>query len=329
MVEKLLLKTTAHMSCQKHVKYASILFLAVFFGSIGHITAQDDVPFGTSEEAIYYDFNQCRSFANDNSNYDYSEFVPTSVNSCASISAGHIYRDSGKHSCTDDEHGNAGYAACFQSSLDTQYSADHTLAIRFDVQLSGENGKNSRLDRISFKQLAPHNYLWSAPSTTNTNTGPNNYPTKFGVRVLKDGQEIFRNSNYDTTQSWETATLSFTQDDDFIVDAGTTSQFTFELFSYDPINNGAAVSAWDLDDLKIFSSCQLDCDVTADAGDDSTVCTDENVELTAAFTSTNECVTGCAYPVLAGDPQRGPPSDPAGDRWQLRGLARGVQTSVL
>jgi len=298
MVEKLLFKLNTQGSRQKNGRYPSIFMLLAFLGTIGQMNAQNDAPFGETQESINYDFNQCRSFANDNSNYDYSEFVPNSLNSCAGVSAGHLYRDSGKHSCTDDEQGNAGYAACFQSSRDNQYSPNNTLAIRFDVQVSGDNGKNARLDGISFKQLAPLNYLWTSPLTTNENTGPNDYPTKFGVRVLKDGKEVYRKGNLATAQSWETSSFNFIENEEFVVAAGTSSQFTFELFSYAPVGNGAAVSAWDLDDLKVFSSCQTDCDITIEAGEDVSECTEENIELTATYNSNNECVSGCEYPVL-------------------------------
>ncbi len=274
---------------------ATIIIIMLYFGSIAQMSAQN-VPFTSSEESIHYDFNECRSFSNDGSNYDYTEFTPAYGNSCASITGSQLYRHSGKHSCTDDEAGNAGDAACFQSSLDNQYSADHTLAIRFDVTLSGNNGKKARLDGISFKQLAPHNYLWSAEGYTD-NTGPNNYPTKYGVRVLKDSQEVFLMSDIATSQSWDMANFDFSSMADFMVDAGATSVFTFELTSYAPVGNGAAVSAWDLDDLRIFTSCEEECNLEVNAGDDIEICEEETVELTAMVEGAAACTGGCEYPI--------------------------------
>ncbi|MGI9552125.1 MAG: SdrD B-like domain-containing protein [Aurantibacter sp.] len=282
---------------RKYLLLPNIILVILYLYTISQMSAQvQNGPFTATVESISYDFDGCRSFSNDGSNYDYSEFTPSYGNSCTSISGSQLYRNSGKHSCTNDEAGNAGDAACFQSSLDNQYSPDHTLAIRFDVTLSGNNGLKGRLDGISFKQLAPQNYIWSAIGYPD-NTGPNNYPTKFGIRVLKDQTEIYEMLDIATSLSWETATFDFTNNADFMVDAGATSVFTFELTSYAPVGNGAAVSAWDLDDLKVFSSCEIGCNLTVNAGEDIEACGDELVELTAIVDGATECSGGCEYPI--------------------------------
>ena len=42
----------------------------------------------------------------------------------------------------------------------------------------------------------------------------------------------------------------------------------------------------------------ISCDLSIDAGDDVAECTEENIELTATYSGSNECLTGCTYPVL-------------------------------
>lgn len=275
--------------CRNSSLLTPMLIIILYLGGMSNMHAFQTTPFSEVTETLTYDFNECASFSNDNSPWEYSEFTATPNASCSSISGGHIYRTTGKHSCTDDEHGNAGDAACFQSSTGNQYTSNHTLAIRVDVELAAENSKDSRLDGISFKQLAPHNYKWSAAGYNNPATGPNNYPTKFGIRVLKDGSEIYRMSDLATTQSWYTSEFNFNHDSDFVVSAGTTSTFTFELYSYAPVGNGAAVSAWDLDDLKIFSSCEEDCNLIVDAGEDQSNCNLEDIVLTANAENASAC----------------------------------------
>lgn len=276
---------------RRHLLLPNIILVILYMFTISQLSAQSkDGSFTVSEESISYDFDECRSFSDDGSNYDYSEFTSSNGNSCTSVTGSTLYRYSGKHSCTNDEAGNPGDAACFQSSLDDHYSSDHTLAIRFDITVSGNNGKKGRLDGISFKQLAPHNYLWSAQGYPN-NTGPNNYPTKFGIRVLKDGVEISKMFNLSTTQSWYTSEFNFNHNASFMVDAGISSVFTFELFSYAPVGNGAAVSAWDLDDLKVFSSCEEDCTLIVDAGENQSNCNIEEILLTANVANQSECKT--------------------------------------
>lgn len=246
--------------------------------------------FGPPTLALSYDFDACRSFNNDNSPYEYHEFTSEEGTSCAAVWSGQLYRHNGKHSCTDDAYGNPGDAACFQSSKDVDYSADHTLAIRFDVTLSGLSNRSSRLDGISFQQLAPHNYLWSAEGYESS-TGANNYPTKYGLRVLKDNVEIYRDEDRQTTQTWETDSFSFDTNENFQVEAGRTSVFTFELISYAPVGNGAMVSAWDLDNLKIFTACEIECNLTVAIGEDQTNCDNEAITITANTSGIADCST--------------------------------------
>ncbi|MFS4491700.1 SdrD B-like domain-containing protein [Maribacter sp. 2308TA10-17] len=280
---KLNLETTSTSRSSSFL--APILIILLYLGGFSNLHGQS---FTDATEALMYDFNACASFAHDESFKDYSEFTPISGNSCAAISGGQIYRVTGNHSCTSDEHGIAGDAACFQSSTDSHYTADHELAIRFDIEVSGSKDKASRLDGISFKQLAPLQYLWNNTGITGS-TGPNNYPTKFGIRVSKDGTEIMMISDLATTQSWYTSEFNFNHNEHFVVAADTTSTFTFELYSYAPVGNGASVSAWDLDDLKIFSSCEERCNLTVDAGEDQSACKEGEFVLTANASNESVC----------------------------------------
>lgn len=267
-----------------------MLIIILYLNGMWNLQAQtmNDAPFSNATEALSYDFNACASFSNDNSPWDYSEFTANTGTSCASVTGGTIYRHDGKHSCTDDEHGIAGDAACFQSSKDSYYTANHSLAIRVDVVLNADKNLASRLDGISFKQLAPDQYKWSNTGLTPV-TGPNNYPTKFGIRVLKDGSEIYRMSDLGTTQVWYTSEFNFNHVPEFTVAAGNNSTFTFELFSYAPVGKNATVSAWDLDDLKVFTSCEEECALTVDAGSDQSNCTNEEIVLTANVENVAEC----------------------------------------
>ncbi len=267
-----------------------ILIILLYLGGMSDLHGQgaNDAPFTEPTEALTYNFDACASFSHDESFKDYSEFTPVAGNSCAAISGGQIYRVTGNHSCTSDEHGTAGDAACFQSSTDGHYTANHELAIRFDIELNGGNDKASRLDGISFKQLAPDQYLWNNTGITGS-TGPNNYPTKFGIRVSKDGTEIMLLSDLATTQSWYTSEFNFNHNEHFVVAAGATSTFTFELYSYAPVGNGASVSAWDLDDLKILSSCEEECTLTVDAGEDQSACKEGEFVLTANASNESVC----------------------------------------
>lgn len=206
-----------------------------------------------SDLIAQYDMNDCAAFTNDNSTYVYTEF-DAAINSlnCAQISTSKIYRFQGKHSCTDDHATQtSGDAVCVGMPDINTFVANHRKSVRFDVTVDPTNG-HAGLTGLSFRELAPENYLWSAEGLQN-NTGVNNYPTKFGIRVLKSGVEVFRTEDISTSQNWETQSFDFTGMNDFTVSDITT--FTVELLAYDLVGNGAAVSAWDIDDLKVFGGC--------------------------------------------------------------------------
>ncbi len=246
----------------------------------------------TGNELIaHYDMNDCAAFSNDNSTYVYTEFdAAVNTLNCASVTTSKIYRFQGKHSCTDDhDTQNAGDAVCVGMPDINSFVANHRQSVRLDVTVDPTNG-HAGLTGLSFRELAPTDYLWSAEGLPN-NTGTNNYPTKFGIRVLKSGTEIFRMEDMATSQTWETQTFDFAGLNDFTVADITT--FTVELLAYDLVGNGAAVSAWDIDDLKIFGGCctpQIDTDLSYAWSDGST---EETLEVTTAGTYL-VTVTDCA-----------------------------------
>lgn len=200
-----------------------------------------------------YDMNDCAAFSNNGSAYSYDEFeaAQTDLN-CATISTSKIYRFSGRHSCTDDHATqNNGDAICVGVPDLPAFEAQHEKAIRFDVSVAPNNGY-AGLTGLSFKEFAPAEYVWSAEGFPD-NTGINNYPTKFGIRILKSGVEIFRAEDIATSQNWETQNFDFTGLNDFKVNNITT--FTIEMLAYELIGNGSSVSAWDIDDLQVFGGC--------------------------------------------------------------------------
>jgi len=200
-----------------------------------------------------YDMNDCTAFSNNGSAYSYDEFESAQTNlNCAAIITSKIYRFNGRHSCTDDHATqNGGDAICVGVPDLPNFEAGHEKAIRFDVTVNPDSGY-AGLTGLSFKELAPENYAWTAEGFPD-NTGVNNYPTKFGIRVLKSGVEIFRSEDIATSQNWETQTFDFAGLNDFKVNSITT--FTVEMLAYDLIGNGESVAAWDIDDLQVFGGC--------------------------------------------------------------------------
>jgi len=94
--------------------------------------------------------------------------------------------------------------------------------------------------------MAPSTYQWSHSS------GPNNYPTKFGVSITQEGTEVFRAAELNTTADWSFAELLL--DESIIITED--SNLEIQILGYCLVGNGAAVSAFDLEDVKIYGGCR-------------------------------------------------------------------------
>ena len=104
------------------------------------------------------------------------------------------------------------------------------------------------LTGLEFFEKGPTEYNW-----IDGGSGPNNYPLFYGIRILKNGIEIYRKENIPTSPAWTLQSYDFLDDELFRVDENST--FRIELLSYCPVGNGADVSAWDLDEIKIYAGC--------------------------------------------------------------------------
>ena len=244
-----------------------------------------------------WDMNNCKSFSGDNSNFDFSELkaVKNSL-SCAGVSTKGLYvtGNNAKHSCTDDAStGEAGDAVCVGMPNIGSFQNDHPQAVRFDVTIDPSAGI-SGITKLQFSELAPKKYVWSAAGYHAT-TGYNNYPTKYGIRVLKNGQEIYKKIDVSTNQSWSVEKFDFSNEAAFITSSK--AVYTFELLAYHLVGNGAKVSAWDLDDIKVYGACGTTTTTTNTATTYkwSNGSTDASIQVTEAGTykvTTTDC-NGC------------------------------------
>ncbi|MEM9920318.1 MAG: thrombospondin type 3 repeat-containing protein [Bacteroidota bacterium] len=202
----------------------------------------------TPVRLVEWSLDGCLSTSGSDSPSDYSEFTPVFPNrgSCQSVDASIISRNSGTHSCTFDRNNRANRAMCVGTRSSCDFVDNDEFAVRFTVTLDPRT--IGRLTKLKFFETAPREYRWSA-----SNRGPNNFPTKYGIRILKDGHVIFRQVDIRTSLSWNQETFDFTHNPDFEIDRRTT--FTFELRAYCRVGNGASVSVWDLDDFSIEGCC--------------------------------------------------------------------------
>jgi hypothetical protein len=200
---------------------------------------------------IHYNLDNCYSNTGDGSAMDYSEFTPAYLQplSCADISGSTVARtppQMNKHSCTPGV--NNSTAMCVSSLDGCTYDAGNSASVVFSLLVSPAPDTAVQITGLSFFSQAPVNFNW-----INGPTGPNNYPTRYGLRVLKNGTEIFRVENVHTTQSWHFENYDFKSNPDFIIDGPAT--FKFEILPYCLIGNNADVAAYDMDEISILASC--------------------------------------------------------------------------
>ncbi|MEO6131345.1 MAG: T9SS type A sorting domain-containing protein [Saprospiraceae bacterium] len=201
--------------------------------------------------SIYFDLDACNAILNTGDQMDYSEFTPQINNStCADLEVlgGYLYRNNpqvNKHSCTPGVNG--ALAMCIGSNPACNFTPAADEALRIDLMLSPDSTGSATLSELSFYEKAPTEYVWITGAT-----GPNNYPTLFGVRILKNGVEVFLSTNIATELTWNLNTFSFSGPA-FTVSEPTL--FNIELLPYCPIGNGEPVSAWDIDEITIVANC--------------------------------------------------------------------------
>lgn len=200
---------------------------------------------------IHYDLNDCESFMGNGTHMDYSEFIPSYPDplACATIIADTLRRDNpqvNKHSCTPGIDGSPGM--CVGALQSCTYAPGHEASVIIEVLITPDPDTAVYLTGFSFYEKAPNLFDWISGIS-----GLNNYPTLFGIRILKNGIEIFSVPATPTSLVWNENVYDFLGNEDFLVKDPTT--FRFELLSYCPVGNAGGESVWDLDKISIIASC--------------------------------------------------------------------------
>ena len=75
---------------------------------------------------------------------------------------------------------------CVGISDNCEYDPSDDKAIRFDITVNPLGTDPTHVSEIRFFENAPETFNWiDGPS------GPNNYPTKYSIRILVDGTVVF------------------------------------------------------------------------------------------------------------------------------------------
>jgi len=213
--------------------------------------------FAGNPSSVCYNLDNCDSDIYDGTNQIYSEFGPAISNTdgCGFFTASTLFRQNpsdNTHSCTPGPNGTP--AMCITSYIGCIfYEPAYEAALRFEVTLNPNGEASSTLGSIEFFEKAPERFEYIDGAS-----GPNNYPTLYAVRVLVNGNEIYRQEEIPTTTDWTLETIDFSSNPAFTVSSATT--FEFQIAPYCIVGNGNATTAWDIDELKIYSACGNDVD---------------------------------------------------------------------
>ena len=201
---------------------------------------------------VKYDLEGCSSNMNNGTNMDYSEFIPeypADLN-CAIIEATTVFRtpaNENKHSCTPGVNGSI--AMCISSELSCEYEEGNTASLAFEITLQPELDSVVKLTSFEFYERSPLQYDW-----INGSSGLNNYPQKFGIRILKNGAVILKQTDFISQRDWTFVKINFGNDTAFTVHQNST--FRFEVLPYCPVGNVSQVSAWDIDAIRVSGRCE-------------------------------------------------------------------------
>lgn len=211
---------------------------------------------------VYFGLDECDGLSGSTS-LDFSEFTaeyPESLE-CATFDAPNgLYRTnpaSNPHSCTRGVNGTIGM--CVSARDACTYDESSNASVKFDVVISPEDGQAVSVDGLSFFESAPITFEWIGGMK-----GVNNYPTLYTLRILKDGEEVFRSEDNPTTRDYTLESFDLRNITELKL--ATTTTITIELQAYCLIGRTGfePVAAWDLDDISLQASCTDAENLTSD-----------------------------------------------------------------
>ena len=235
---------------QSLIRRAAILCISLFI--VNTLLASSGDP-----ASITFNFNSCNAWIPTNDNYNFSEFtglVNNTEDISMSVVGGNLYRlnpeDNG-HSCTQGLNGTD--AMCVSAEQACMYDASSEKSVKFDIQISPTANKFVQLSSLNFYEMAPEFFSWNDGFSY-----LNDYPTRYALRVMKNGSVIYELTDVQTTQEWTLESYDFSGE---AFKVGETTTFNFELIAYCPIGANSLQKVWDLEDVKITTIC-LDQDIT-------------------------------------------------------------------
>ncbi len=208
---------------------------------------------------VHYNLDACSVASGGTS--DFSEFTPAYINtiSCLNLAGTILTNNWNSHSCTDNSpayyEGAEGSSngICAISSSSSYFSPASLGTYSFSVTATPET--SAYLTYLSFYFRGGTDGMSGGESV--------NTPNYMGIRVLKDGVNVFQQTGLSVDRyKWTQYSFDFSSDPDFNI----TSQaiFQFQIQGYNPIGSGPFAVA-EIDEIRLHGSCDIvSCPETCD-----------------------------------------------------------------
>ncbi|MBT8233063.1 MAG: hypothetical protein KJN84_10575, partial [Bacteroidia bacterium] len=169
----------------------------------------------------------------------------TSTNSstCNYFDVSKVTKD-GKSSCVQGAFGSPKSAICVGSQDGTGFVNNDSDATEFTITFGASDAGS--VTQFCFHERAVN---------SNENFGTNYPPQNYGIRVTKNGSQVFKQTGLNTTNSWSQVCFDFTSDSDFDYVGATV--YKFELLGYNPTsqNPDPDKNIWELDEFNVYGCC--------------------------------------------------------------------------
>ena len=198
----------------------------------------DDCEACADSVVVLWDLDHCMAFGHA---AFFDEFIGTQLGGCSNVDLepGIVEQANGIHSCTNDaETGEPGDAMCVAADPDLEFDVDDPQhVVRLEIEVTETEGQVASLESFRFWQLAGWTYVVT-DEFGYYHEGQNNPPAFYGIRVLRNGVEVFFQEDLPTPKTWSESVFDFSGDPAFEV-TNEAVTFTFELAAYAPISRTA------------------------------------------------------------------------------------------
>ncbi|MFK7807352.1 MAG: hypothetical protein AB8F74_06055 [Saprospiraceae bacterium] len=213
-------------------------------------TCKDDKPL-----IAHWDLNNSATSTGDNQITNIAELDNVTDNSsfCAAIATSGFTRGNANLPLysTSSHSKQAKKAVMVDAAPIKAFKNNHPQSLKFEITVD-PTADVSRITRLTFMEKAPKQ------ATTGATTKANNIPSKYGLRILKGGKEIYKSIDMRTNEKWSKALYDFSNEP--IFEVSSTTVFTVELLAYSPADTEAGDSYWNIDDIKMYGGC---CNTTS------------------------------------------------------------------